>query len=165
MHTLYENKNYVHKLFTNIYEKKLQSKNTKHKKSNKKKKACPNPRSGYRGYRIRLLLPYSSTAWAGWMFCFCVHVEKGNGKIKISIRWASTCDVRARRTSVIERHYGNQPSRVQVESAIPPQVYKIATARDSQFTGLRSVKRAAKNNSGNHNHGRKKIHFKMCFLT
>ena len=38
MHTLYGNKNYVHKLFTNIYEKKLQSKNIKHKKSNKKRK-------------------------------------------------------------------------------------------------------------------------------
>ena len=43
MHTLYENKNYVHKLFTNIYEKKLQSKNIKHKKSNKKKKSVPKP--------------------------------------------------------------------------------------------------------------------------
>ena len=38
MHTLYENKNYFHKLFTYIYEKKLQSKNIKHKKSNKKRK-------------------------------------------------------------------------------------------------------------------------------
>ena len=38
MHTLYENKNYVHKLFTNIYEKKLQSNNIKHRKSNKERK-------------------------------------------------------------------------------------------------------------------------------
>ena len=38
MHTLYENKIYIHKLFTNIYEKKLRSKNIKHKKSNNKRK-------------------------------------------------------------------------------------------------------------------------------
>ena len=35
------------------------------------------------------------------------HAEKRNGKIKISIRWASTCGVRVRRTarSEIERPY------------------------------------------------------------
>ena len=83
MHTLYENKNYVHKLFTNIYEKKLQSKNIKHRKSNKerkkKEKACPNPRSGYRGHCIMLLLLYSNTAWAGcsaFVFTWRKEMEK-----------------------------------------------------------------------------------------
>ena len=31
----------------------------------KKEKACPNPRSGYRGHCIMLLLLYSNTAWSG----------------------------------------------------------------------------------------------------
>ena len=91
MHTLYENKNYVHKLFTNIYEKKLQSKNIKHKKSNKKRKEKKNvpkptlwlPRSPY---KVAIFVQQHRL---GWMLCFCIHVEKGNGKIKVSIRWAS----------------------------------------------------------------------------
>ena len=84
MHTLYENKNYVHKLFTNIYEKKLQSKNIKHKKSNKKKKSVPKPtlwlpRSPYK------VVIFVQQHRLGWMLCFCIHVEKGNGKIKVSM--------------------------------------------------------------------------------
>ena len=104
MHTLYENKNYVHKLITNIYEKKLQSNNIKHRKSNKerkKRKSVPKP---------TLWLPRSLHNVAtsvqqhrlGWMLCFCVHVEKGNGKIKISIRWASTCDMHASQADTVK---------------------------------------------------------------
>ena len=137
MHTLYENKNYVHKLFTNIYEKKLQSNNIKHRKSNKerkKRKSVPKP---------TLWLPRSLHNVAtsvqqhrlGWMLCFCVHVEKGNGKIKISIRWASTCDMRARRTrSKMERQYGNQRSRVQMESRSPSIVKKFGRDISSILT-------------------------------
>ena len=71
----------------------------------------------------------------GWMLCFCVHVEKGNGKIKISIRWASTCDMRARRTrSKMERQYGNQRSRVQMESRSPSIVKKFGRDISSILT-------------------------------
>ena len=79
MHTLYGNKNFVHKLFKNICEKLL-GKNIKHKNSNKKRGEKPNSLVTKSPHKVSTFVQQHGSDGC---YSFCVHAAKENGKNKI----------------------------------------------------------------------------------
>jgi len=79
MHTLYGNKNFVHKLFKNICEKLLVN-NIKHNNSNKKRGEKPNSLVTKSPHKVSTFVQQHGSDGC---YSFCVHAEKENGKNKI----------------------------------------------------------------------------------